>query len=439
LYKIAASGEKPLLYEVKNLPQGLTVNRENGLITGTLDTPGDYRLILSVSNKAGKAERELIIKAGNVLALTPPMGWNSWNCWGMSVTEDKVRSSAQAFIDKGLIDYGWTYINIDDAWQADSRTADGTLQGNRHFPDMKALGDWLHERGLKFGIYSSPGTRTCGDRIGSYRYEATDARKYAEWGVDYLKYDWCSYGEVFDREGDHSTSAYMKPYQVMQKELALQKRDIVYSLCQYGFKDVWEWGAAVNGNCWRTTWDITDTWKSLKDIGFSQDRLYSFAKPGRWNDPDMLIVGRVGWGEHLHPTNLTIDEQYTHISLWSLLAAPLLIGCDLGQLDAFTLSLLTNAEIIDINQDPLGKQAKKVKADGNIQCWVKDLEDDCKAIGLFNLGEEDQTYKLVYSSLGIPDVKEVRDVWRQSNLPGVNAYLETIIPAHGVILLRIKN
>jgi hypothetical protein len=439
LYKIAASGEKPVKYEVENLPSGLTVNPDNGIITGILNEPGNYTMTLLVSNNAGKSEREFTLKVGNTLALTPPRGWNSWNCWGPSVTEAKVRSSAQALIDKGLIDYGWTYINIDDCWQADKRTTEGALLGNDRFPDLKGLGDWLHEQGLKYGIYSSPGTKTCAGYAGSYLYEAIDAKMYADWGVDYLKYDWCSYNDVFNEEDDHSTSAYMKPYQVMQKELAAQNRDIVYSLCQYGFKDVWEWGAAVDGNCWRTTGDIVDSWESLKDIGFSQDRLYPFAKPGHWNDPDMLIVGRVGWGDRLHPTRLTVDEQYTHISLWCLLASPLLIGCDISQMDAFTWSLLTNAEVIDINQDSLGKQAKKVLTEGNIQCWIKDLEDGTKAVGLFNLGEEDLAYDLKFAALNLPDVKEIRDVWRQITLPEPNASLKTQIPAHGAILLRIKN
>jgi hypothetical protein len=438
LFKIAASGEKPIQYEVKNLPQGLVVNPETGIIIGALQKEGQYKMTLLAKNTKGQAEREFTVKVGDVLALTPPMGWNSWNCWGMSVTEAKVRSSAQALIDKGLIDYGWTYINIDDAWQAGQRTSDGILQANELFPDLKGLGDWLHEQGLKFGIYSSPGTLTCGEHLGSYQYEAIDAKQYAQWGVDYLKYDWCSYGEVFDREGDHSTSAYMKPYQVMQKQLLAQNRDIVYSLCQYGFKDVWEWGAAVDGNCWRTTWDITDTWKSLKDIGFSQDRLYPFAKPGHWNDPDMLIVGRVGWGDHLHPTGLTVDEQYTHISLWSLLASPLLIGCDISRLDEFTLNLLTNSEVIAVNQDPLGKQAQRVSVDGNIQIYLKELEDGGKAIGFFNLGENDETYTADFSKLGVSGIKELRDIWRQTNLPVSGNSLSINIPTHGVIFLKVK-
>jgi hypothetical protein len=438
LFKIAASGEKPIRYEVKNLPEGLSVNPETGIITGVLNKEGAYKMTLLVENKKGKAEREFTVKVGNTLALTPPMGWNSWNCWGPSVTDAKVRSSAQALIDKSLIDYGWTYINVDDCWQASGRTKEGSPDGNERFPDLKGLGDWLHAAGLKYGIYSSPGTKTCAGYNGSYEYEAMDAKTYAAWGVDYLKYDWCSYGDVFAKENDYATSAYMKPYQTMQKQLLAQNRDIVYSLCQYGFKDVWEWGAEVDGNCWRTTWDITDTWESLKDIGFSQDRLYPFAKPGHWNDPDMLIVGMVGWGDHLHPTNLTVDEQYTHISLWCLLASPLLIGCDISQMDEFTLSLLTNSEVLDVNQDPLGKQANRVSVDGNIQTWAKAMEDGSKAIGFFNLGEVDEACTVDFPSLGFSGIKEIRDLWRQTNINISENTLQVNIPAHGVILLKIK-
>jgi hypothetical protein len=387
-------------------------------------------------NSKGKAEREFTVKVGNLLALTPPMGWNSWNCWGCSVTADKVRNSAQALIDKGLINYGWTYINIDDCWQADKRNANGYLDANGRFPDLKALGDWLHGKGLKYGIYTSPGPKTCAGYEGSYTFEEKDAQRYAEWGFDYLKHDWCAYGSVFAKEGDKTRAAFIKPYKTMEKHLLAQKRDIVYSLCQYGMDNVWEWGATVSGNCWRTTGDIVDTWQSMRSIGFSQAPLYPYAGPGRWNDPDMLIVGMVGWGENLHPTRLTPDEQYTHISLWALLAAPLLIGCDISQMDEFTLNLLTNSEVLDVNQDSLGKQAQVTYTDGDIQVWVKDLEDGSKAAGFFNLGETDATaYTVDFAKAGIPEVKEIRDLWRQKNIP-VTDNPKIFIPSHGVIFWK---
>jgi len=438
LYKIAASGEKPIRYSVKNLPQGLYLDSITGVITGYMNTEGEYKMTLEALNKHGKAEQEFTIKVGNLLALTPPMGWNSWNCWGPSVTEAKVRSSAQALIDKGLIDYGWTYINIDDSWQSKQRSSDGILYPGPHFPNIKGLADWLHGNGLKLGIYSSPGTQTCARELASYGYEEIDARTYAQWGIDYLKYDWCSYMEIFHKEADYSLLGYAKPYQIMEKALRKQNRDIIYSLCQYGMDDVWKWGATVDGNCWRTTGDITDSWWSLSFIGFNQDKQYPYAKPGRWNDPDMLIVGKVGWGDQLRSTRLTIDEQYTHISLWALLASPLLIGCDISQLDDFTMSLLTNHEVIGINQDVLGKQAKRIYDSENIQVWVKELEDASKAIGFFNLNEEDKNVTLNWSDLSITSPSEIRDLWRHTTVDNMKTSFQSMIPGHGVLLLKIK-
>ncbi|MDR1757727.1 MAG: putative Ig domain-containing protein [Bacteroidales bacterium] len=453
LFKIAASGEKPMTYTVKNLPKGLSVNPDNGVITGVLNEAQTYTMTFVVSNRLGQDERDFVVKVGDNIALTPPMGWNSWNSWGCRVSDERVRAAARAMRDKGLMDYGWTYINIDDCWQDTARDNNGTLNGNERFPDMKALGNWLHGMGLKFGIYSSPGKRTCAGYLGSYKYEEKDAKTYADWGIDYLKYDWCTYSEIYDREGDKTMAADIKPYLTMQKYLKTQKRDIVYSLCQYGRKDVWDWARAVDGNCWRTTGDLFGGWKSLKNIGFTQAKLYPYASPGHWNDPDMLIVGLIGWGDNLYPTELTTDEQYTHISLWCLLASPLLIGCDMNRLDNFTLKLLTNSEVLAINQDPLGKQARKilevkqgplssdndenslanVESEG-IQVWEKELEDGSRAIGFFNLMDNDVTYKIDTQKFSITTA---RDLWRQTDVL-VKENMPLMIPSHGVVLWKVK-
>jgi len=438
LFKIPVSGQKPITYSVENLPAGLNVDANTGIITGILNKTGNYKMTFVAENSKGKDKREFTVKVGELLALTPPMGWNSWNCWGLSVSDEKVRNSARALIDKGLIDYGWMYINVDDAWENDKRDADGTLRTNEKFPDMVELGNWLHSKGLKFGIYSSPGPLTCGKHLGSYQHEEQDAKMWASWGIDYLKYDWCDYTHIYNQEGDHSLSAHLKPFQVMEKALRSLDRDIVYSLCQYGMRDVWEWGAAVNGNLWRTTGDIVDTWNSLKDIGFDrQAELSHFAKPGRWNDPDMLIIGKVGWSDNLRQTRLTYDEQYTHISLWCLLSSPLLIGCDMSQLDDFTLNLLTNAEVIAVNQDPLGKQAKRLMSDEDKQVWIKPLENGTHAVGIFNLGPEDKTMSVKWSDLGLPGEVNLRDLWRQKELGKSNGIFEAKVPSHGVVLLKV--
>ncbi len=437
LYKIAATGEKPLKYFVQNLPQGLYVDENTGVISGALSTAGEYKMQFVVSNNKGSDTGNFIIKAGDLIAPIPAMGWNSWNCWGLSVSDEKVRSSAKALIDKGLIDHGWTYMNIDDGWESPQRLPDGTIVPNEKFPNMKALGDWLHALGLKFGIYSSPGPRTCGGYLASYQHEMQDATSYAEWGIDYLKYDWCSYGDIFKKAGDTSVAAYMKPYQIMRHALKAQNRDIYYSLCQYGMKDVWKWAPEVDGNSWRTTGDITDTWESLSSIGFNQNKLYPYARPGHWNDPDMLIVGQVGWGENLHPTRLTPDEQYTHISLWCLLSAPLLIGCDISKMDNFTLNLLTNDEVLAIDQDPLGKQAQQKIKKTNYQVWVKQLEDSY-AIGIFNLSRSYQTITINWKDAGLKGNYKTRDLWQQKDLGFFKTSFTAKVPPHGVSLLKLQ-
>lgn len=437
LYKIPASGEKPLIYGVRDLPEGLSINRETGIISGKLSKEGNYRVTFIVENKRGKAERSFDIKCGDLLALTPPMGWNSWNCFGVNVTEEKVRSSAQALIDKGLIDYGWSYMNIDDGWQAASRDENGVLQPNEKFGSIKALGDWMHAHGLKLGIYSSPGPLTCGRFLGSYKYEALDAKTYNEWGIDYLKYDWCGYSSVVEND---SLEAYMKPYFAMDKELRKQSRDIIYSLCQYGMKDVWTWGAEVGGNAWRVTGDIEDTWDSLSGIAFRHgvERMSAYAQPGHWNDLDMMIVGQVGWNDNLRKTRLTWDEQYMHVSFWAMQASPLLIGCDMSKLDDFTVAILTNPEVIAINQDRLGEQAVQILKTGDYEIWTKNLSNGDKVVGIFNLRNSFQQIPVSAEKVGIRANSSVRDVWRQKDMDVFGKEFNATVPPHGAVLLRIK-
>jgi alpha-galactosidase len=478
LFTIAATGERPMTFSARGLPAGLQLDTLGGRIAGTLTETGEHVVTLLAKNARGAAERKLRIVCGPTIGLTPAMGWNSWNCFASAVTAEHVKSAADAMVKSGLINHGWTYINIDDFWEVNPRqTNDPTLQGpmrdaqglivpNPRFPDMKGLADYVHGLGLKIGLYSSPGPWTCGGCVGSFQHEEQDAALYGVWGFDYLKYDWCSYSSIVStnrrqRQFDLETS--QRPYRVMRAALDKVPRDIMYSLCQYGSANVWEWGAEIGGNSWRTTGDIQDTWSSLTRIGFRQAGHEKYAGPGRFNDPDMLIVGKVGWGPRLHPTRLTPNEQYTHISLWCLLCSPLLIGCDMTQLDDFTLNLLSNDEVLEVNQDPLGRQAARIKQDGSLEVWAKDMEDGSKAVGLFNRGDAEAAVSVTWPELGIncpqpasggaaqngagllmlsgqhSDNRQlVRDLWRQKDLGYFKDHFQTLVPRHGVVLVRVS-
>lgn len=463
LFTVPATGNRPMTFSAKHLPRGLKLDSQTGRITGALKNKGEFIVTLRAKNSLGTTEKQFRIICGDQIALTPPMGWNSWNCFAGAVSEEKIKSAAEAMVKSGLINHGWTYINVDDFWQNHRDSTDPTLHGpfrdaqgnivpNSRFPDMKGMADYIHSLGLKAGLYSSPGPWTCGGCAGSWQHEEQDAKTYAKWGFDYLKYDWCSYGTIasggdpnakniplWGKKATNDAGA-IYPYKVMGKFLREQKRDIVFSLCQYGMADVWKWGGSVAGNCWRTTGDITDTWRSMSGIGFKQAAAAPYAKPGNWNDPDMLIIGQVGWG-NLHPTRLTPDEQYTHISLWCLLSAPLLIGCDMTKLDDFTLSLLENDEVLALDQDALGKEATCAIHDGDIRIYEKELEDGGRAVGFFNLGAEPVKMEFKdFAKLNLAGKQRVRDLWRQKDVASVdtaNNALPLTIPAHGVVLYKL--
>jgi hypothetical protein len=438
IFRLAFSGDKPMKYAVEGLPEGVVLDPDKGVLSGSCAVPGEYPLVLSATNDKGSAQAHFTLCVGeDKIGLTPPMGWNSWNCWALSVSQEKVMASAAALINKGLADYGYAYMNIDDAWEADERTPDGYIQANDKFPDMKALGDWLHSNGLKFGFYSSPGDYSCGGFIGSLDHEKQDAEVWNSWGVDYLKYDWCGYSKVFDASRDKSEAALIRPYLKMQQFLREQPRDIFYSLCQYGRGKVWEWGGFIDANSWRTSHDIVDTWESLYVTGFErQPGLHPYAGPGHWNDPDMLIVGKVGWSSNLRDSRLTPDEQYTHISLWSLLAANMLIGCDIAQIDDFTFNLLCNNEVNAVNQDVLGHQAHQDVVEDGMQIWSRDLSDGSMAVGIFNLNEASVPVQLdgALDKIGLK-ADTVRDLWRQKDIATDAIY---VIPPHGVLYVKVK-
>jgi alpha-galactosidase len=357
------------------------------------------------------------------LARTPPMGWNSWNKFAGKVDDQIVREMADAMVSSGMKAAGYTYINIDDTWEG-QRDANGNITGNLKFPDMKALAAYVHSKGLKIGIYSSPGPKTCAGYEGSYGHELQDAKTYAAWGIDYLKYDWCSAGEIY--KNDEMQSVYQK----MGDALLKTGRPIVFSLCQYGEDEVWKWGAKVGGNLWRTTGDINDSWKRMSEIGFSQFAIAPYIRPGHWNDPDMLEIGNGG---------MTAEEYRTHMSLWSLLAAPLIAGNDLRTMSDETKDMLTNREVIAIDQDPDGKPVKDLSdPSATAVVLARPLHGGSLAVGLFNRADQPQPVTIKWSDVDLAGkALRVRDLWKHADVIASGGGYTADVPAHGVVLLKV--
>jgi alpha-galactosidase len=366
--------------------------------------------------------------ADSTLAATPPMGWNSWNHFAGKVTDADVRAAADALVSTGMRDAGYIYVNIDDTWEAKTRDAQGNIRTNEKFPDMKALADYVHSKGLKLGIYSSPGPYTCAHYLGSYKHEKQDAATYAAWGIDYLKYDMCSYGNIIEKKaGKHTPENAAKrypldreAYEKMHQAILATGRPIVFSM--------WRWGTEVGGNLWRTTGDIDDTYKRMTEIGFSQAGLSKFAGPGHWNDPDMLEVGNGG---------MTTDEDKTHMSLWAILAAPLLAGNDLSKVTPVDLGILTNKDVIAIDQDPLGKQGDRVWAEGFTEIWSKPLSGGAQAVAIFNRSDTGKQIAFKLSHIGASDSATLHDVWGAADVTATGGTYLADVPSHGVVLLRV--
>ena len=357
----------------------------------------------------------------NGLALTPPMGWNSWNYFKEQISDTLVRQMADAMVSTGMRDAGYAYVIIDGGWEG-QRDANGVLRPNSNFPNMKALADYVHADGLKLGIYSSPGPLTCDSLPGSYGYVQQDANTFAQWGVDYLKYDWCSGNTVY------SSSQLPVVYKLMGDALNATGRSIVFSICEYGDDNVWTWGASVGGNLWRTTSDIEDNWNTMSAIGFSQGPIAQYAGPGHWNDPDMLEIGNGG---------MTSDEYHTHMSLWSILAAPLIAGNDLRNMSSDTASILLNSDVIAVDQDARGVQGYPLSVSGNQQIWVKPLSGGSVALGLFNLGTTATSISVQLSNLGLSNSVSARDLWTHQAVTFQNGGYQATVAPHGVVMLRI--
>ncbi len=357
------------------------------------------------------------------LAKTPPMGWNSWNCFHLDISDAMIRAQAAAMVKSGMKDAGYQYIVIDGGWEGYHDTNGVFHPDAKRFPDMKALCDYVHSLGLKIGIHTSPGPTTCAGHEASYGHEKQDAETFARWGIDFVKYDWCSGDQVY--KPDQMQQAYQK----MSDDLKATGRPILFSLCQYGMQNVWEWGASAGGQMWRTTGDIADNYSSMLLHGLEQNGLEKYAGPGHWNDPDMLEVGNGKMN----------DEEYrTQMSLWCILAAPLFAGNDLTQMKPATLELLTNPEVIAIDQDAAGIQGHCAKQTGPTAIWTRSLADGSTAVGLFNYDVHPMTIKANFKELGLPETVQVRDLWLRKDLGTFHGSFTFTLPRHGVILLKVK-
>ena len=381
-----------------------------------------FRILLGaflLLNTAALLAPLALSQTSSSLAPTPPMGWNSWNKFGCNVSDKLIRGMADAMVTSGMQAAGYQYVNIDDCWQV-SRDTQGTIVADaERFPaGMKALADYVHGKGLKLGIYTDAGTLTCEKRPGSLNHEVQDAKTYASWGIDYVKIDWC-HSEGLDPEVQ---------YAKFRDALAQSGRPIVFSICNWGVKAPWRWGPKT-GNLWRTTGDISDSYDSMSLIGFGQNGLEKFAGPGHWNDPDMLEVGN---------GHMNRDEYRTHMALWALLAAPLLAGNDLRDMSTETKGLLTNSEVIAVDQDSKGMQGRRVWQEGPLEIWARPLADGSQAVGLFNRSESATKLTLDFNSIGAPAAAKLRDLLDHKDLGAAQNSHTTEVPTHGVVLLKVS-
>jgi alpha-galactosidase len=452
IYRVPTTGERPIEFSAQGLPATLRLDPAGGIITGAAPPRGEYAVTLRARNRHGEASRPFRIVAGDTLALTPPMGWNHWYTHYDRITDKLMREAADVMVSSGMADVGYQYVSIDDCWMNAQKNKDplrvgplrdaaGDILPNKHFPDMKGLTDYIHSKGLKAGTYTSPGPRTCAGFAGTWQHEARDAKRFADWGFDFLKYDWCSYGEIAKKDPDPELVKFKKPYQLMGDLLRQQSRDIVFNLCQYGMGNVWEWGAEVGGHCWRTAGDLGFELDRVFEVALKNAEHRPWSRPGAWNDPDYIQIGAIGnargMGEPI-PCPLTHTEQYAFMSLWCLMAAPLFYSGDMGKLDEFTVNVLCNPEVIEINQDPLGECARVIALDEDTFVMVKSLEDGGKAVGLGNRGEVEATVTAKWADLGLKGRQVVRDVWRHKDLGSFEGQFQSSVPRRGVVLVKMN-
>jgi alpha-galactosidase len=411
--------DRKVAYTAKITDEGLAISEPRQMLAKRVST--DAPTILAAPPRIALAPPTGSVRP-NGLAKTPPMGWNSWNKFQRRVNDQMVREIAAAMVKNGMKDAGYVYVNIDDTWQG-TRDAQGNIRANEKFPDMKALADYVHSLGLKLGIYSSPGPLTCAGFEGSFQHEEQDAKTWASWGIDYLKYDWCSAARVYEMSSMHAV------YAKMGQALADSGRPIVYSLCQYGLLHVGDWGTKAGANLWRTTHDIRDTWASMSELGFDQQAgLEKYAGPGHWNDPDMLEIGN---------GHMTPDEYRVHMSLWSILASPLIAGNDLRDMPADIASILNNKEVIAVDQDSRGKQGVRVAKNGDLEVWARPLAGGAVAVGLFNRGAVSAKITARWSDVGISGSKNVRDLWAHADRGKISGEYSADVASHAVVMLKV--
>ncbi len=457
LYSIPATGDRPMKFSADGLPRGLQLDADTGRIMGSLKKQGAYQVVLHAVNSLGHADRPFKIVVGDEIGLTPAMGWNNYNLTGAHIDQKTVLAQAHAMVDSGLAQHGWVYCNTDDGWQGLRGGHFNAIQpDSKDFPDIAAMVKEIHGLGLKAGIYSSPWVTTYdrhiggtsenarGDwsrdyaktnshdhsqkfpfAIGKYHFAKQDARQFATWGFDYLKYDWAP--------------IHLDATKEMFDALQTTHRDLVFSLSNNGtytlLNEIGQVSACANS--WRVTDDVHDNWKNVTNSAFSQDAWAPSSRPGHFNDPDMLVIGTLGWGRP-HPTHLKPDEQYTQISMWCLLSAPLLLGCDLQKLDPFTYGLVSNDEVLDVDQDSLGKQASCVAENGDIRVYAKPLDDGRWAVGLFNRGPVSANASFRWADLKLTGKQAVRDLWRQKDLGIFDDGFQVSVASHGVVLIGVS-
>ncbi len=440
LFRIPATGEEPLTFACADLPPGLALDPKTGVLSGAVKGAGRDTLHLTAANVRGKATRTLTLVCGDhPLALTPPMGWDAVDLYANTVDDAKTRAAADALVKSGLAAHGWSTVHINDTWQGIRDKSTGEILPNRRrFPDMKALGDYIHSQGLKFGLESAPTEHTCAGFPGSRGHTAQDSATYARWGVDYLQYDWCPVPALDDAPPPTDQPAAFK-----EMRLALNKtgRDIVLAADTFGERDPGDWAPGAGANTWVTSRQVFDDWNIVTRALFDQPWAADRAGPGHWPNPGLLMVGKFGVG-NVRATRLTPAQQMAQMTQCALLSAPLWLSCDMTSLDpnAFhpsVTAMLTNDEVLDVDQDPAGHPGAQIVGNRTMQVWFKPLADGTVAVGLFNLTGEPRRMRVTLTKIGLTSTQPVRDLWLHQDLGGFTGAFATDLPAYGVALVKI--